>query len=140
MDQLTEFLVNHWELTLALVVLLCLIGWTFIQGMQGVQRVSPMDATRLISHEEGVVLDVRGDGEYREGHIINALHIPQGNLKDQVDKLEKYKDRPIIMTCRTGSRSGSAGAVLRKRGFERVYNLAGGILAWENANLPLTRK
>ena len=108
--------------------------------MGGVGKLSPTDATRLINHEDAIIVDVRTDGEFNQGHIINAVHIPQKFLDDQLDKLEKYKDRPIITTCRTGQTSARAGGQLKKHGFDKVYHLSGGILAWEGANLPLTRK
>ena len=99
-----------------------------------------MVATRLINHEDAIIVDVRGEGEYGQGHIVNAIHIPMTSLPDQVTKLEKYKSRPIITACRTGQQSANACVTLRKRGFEQVYNLGGGMLAWENENLPVTKR
>jgi rhodanese-related sulfurtransferase len=55
-------------------------------------------------------------------------------------QLEKHRDKPIIAVCRSGSRSGAACSLLRKKGFENVKNLRGGIMAWESANLPVKRK
>lgn len=141
MEQLIEFLVNQWVLSVALFVILGLLIGTFVYGgIHGPKKVNPTDATRLINHEDAVVLDVRGDGEYGEGHILNALHIPSSDLSDRIGKLTKYRDRPIIATCRTGQSSASVCTTLRKHGFEKVYALSGGILAWQNANLPLTKK
>jgi len=141
MEQLLEFASNHPILSLAFVVIVGLLIWTFIAGAaQGVSKLSPGDATRLINHEDAVVLDVRVDGEFNRGHILNAVHIPEKALPEQVSKLDKFRDRPIIATCRTGHRSAGACQTLRKNGFQKVYTLNGGILAWENANLPLTKK
>ena len=61
-------------------------------------------------------------------------------LPQRVAELEKLKSRPVIAYCRSGSRSGGAGSILKKNGFETVYNLGGGIMAWQNANLPLNKK
>lgn len=139
MAQFVEFVINHWVLSVTFVVLLGLLIWTSFAHAGGARKISPLDATRLINSENAIVLDVRGDGEFGEGHIVNALHIPQGSLKERLDKLEKYKKRPIISTCRTGQQSASACSLLRKNGFEKVYSLSGGILAWQNASLPLTK-
>ena len=139
MAQFVEFVTNHWVLSVTFVVLLSLLIWTSVAHAGGVRKISPLDATRLINSENASVLDVRGDGEFDEGHIVNAMHIPQGSLKDRLEKLEKYKSRPIISTCRTGQQSASACSLLRKNGFEKVYTLSGGILAWQNASLPLTK-
>ncbi|MDX1434566.1 MAG: rhodanese-like domain-containing protein [Gammaproteobacteria bacterium] len=141
MERLPEFIANHPGLVLALLVILGAFAWTFLQGAgRGVKRLSPLDATRLINSEDAVVLDVRTDGEFNQGHIVNAVHVPQKQVGEQIEKLKKYRDRPIIAACRTGQISGSVCNVLRKHGFENVYNLQGGLVAWEGANLPLTRK
>ncbi len=62
----------------------------------------------------------------------------------QVDKrlgeLDKFKDKPVIVVCQSGNRSSSTCNALTKRGFEKVYNLSGGISAWEQAGLPVTKK
>lgn len=141
MERLPEFITNHPGLIMALLVITGALAWSFLQGAgRGVKRVSPLDATQLINREDAVVLDVRTDGEFNQGHIVNAVHIPQKQVIEQLEKLRKYRDRPIIAACRTGQMAGSVCNVLRKNGFEQVYNLQGGLLAWEGANLPLTRK
>lgn len=75
----------------------------------------------------------------RGGHIINSVHIPLGTLNNRLNELEKYKSRPIIVGCRSGQRSAAACTTLKKQGFETVYNLSGGVMGWQNANLPLTK-
>ena len=104
------------------------------------RKLSPSDTTRLINHEDAVIIDLRTDGEFRQGHIVNALNIPESQLAERLGKLNKYRARPIIATCRTGQISVKAGGKLVADGFEQVYALNGGILAWEGASLPLTRK
>ena len=141
MERLLEFAANHWGLTLALLGVLAALGGTFVYPrIQGIRRVTPLDATQMINREEALVLDVRLEAEFKEGHILNSLHIPMKYLSEQTRKLDKHRSRPIITVCRTGQQSAGASAMLRKRGFERVYNLSGGILAWQNASLPLTKK
>jgi rhodanese-related sulfurtransferase len=54
--------------------------------------------------------------------------------------LQRHKDKPIVVACRSGAQSSMACQMLRKAGFAEVYNLSGGVLAWQNASLPLTRK
>ena len=141
MEKFTHFVAHNWDLFLALAVTIGLIIYNeFFAGGRGVKRAGPHEATALISHDEGLVLDVREDSEYRDGHIIDSVHIPLSRLKERVGELNKHKARPIIVGCRSGHRSTRACKMLRQNGFETVYNLDGGILAWQNANLPLTRK
>jgi rhodanese-related sulfurtransferase len=141
MERLPEFISNHSSLVLAFVVILCALLWTLWQSFAGgSKKLSPMDATQLINREDAVVLDVRSDGEFNQGHIVNAVNIPQKSVQEQLSKLEKYRGRPIITACRTGQNSHGVVSTLKKNGFEHVYNLAGGLTAWEGANLPLVKK
>ena len=138
LDQLVEFLGNHWYLFLALAVILGLLTHNLIVGSKG--SVDPLQATEMMNHQDAVVLDVRPAADYAKGHIINAINLPMNGFKNQMATLTKYKDKPIIVSCRSGSQSSMACTQLRKAGFENVYNLRGGIMAWESASLPLTRK
>nr|VFJ59657.1 MAG: Rhodanese-related sulfurtransferase [Candidatus Kentron sp. DK] len=141
MDQLIEFSINHWFLTLALFSVIALLSWTMISpGTFGAEGVSPTEAIGLINHENAVILDVRTDGEFADGYILNAVHVPQSSLSDHIKRLDKYRSRPIIAACRSGNRSAKACAILRKHNFERVYNLSGGVVGWQSAGLPLVRK
>lgn len=127
---------NIWLVLLALVSGLTLI-WPSVSGrISGIKQVGPQEAVMLLNHEDALILDVREDSEYRDGRIPKARHIPLRQLKDRLEDLEKYKDRAIIAVCRTGSRSSHACNLLRKAGYERVHNLAGGMVAWEQAGLP----
>jgi len=102
--------------------------------------VSPIEATLLINREDAIVLDVREQGEFAQGHIPNAKHIPLGELARRTNELEKLKSRPLIVCCASGSRSSGAISALRKAGFEKLYNLRGGLFEWEKAGQPVSRK
>ena len=141
MQQFSNFVVNHWQLFLALAILVTLVvREPLMRGAHGYTGVGPVEATGLINHQDAIVLDVREDNEFKEGHILHALHIPVSRMSSRIHELEKYRTRPIIVACLSGSRSGRVCSLLRKQGFESVYNLDGGLLAWQNANLPVTQK
>lgn len=141
MSQLFEFFGNHPILTLALVVILAmLVGSEIQRRLRSIQDIGPMEAIRLLNQQDALFIDTRTESEYKEGHIAEALHIPLSDLERRASELNKYKDRPLIAYCRSGHRSAGAGGKLKKLGFETVYNLGGGIMAWQNANLPVTRK
>lgn len=138
-NQLSEFVTNHLLLVMAFVILLAmLLGGELRRRISGVQSVTPVEATRLLNHDNAIMIDMRSDKEYRDGHIVNAVHMP---VKDQVigSHLDKYRDRPLIVYCNSGSQSTQLCGKLRKQGFEPVYNLKGGVLAWQRSELPLTR-
>ncbi len=138
MQQLIDFTMNHWILVSAFVLLAGYLLYGLLQGDKG--SVDPMKATEMINHEQAVVIDVRPSADFHKGHIINAISLPSNGFANQISTLNKHKEKPIIVACRSGAQSASACHQLRKAGFEQVYNLKGGILAWQSANLPITRK
>jgi len=101
--------------------------------------LSPIEATLLMNRENALVLDVREAAEYAAGHIPNARNIPLGELGGRTDELAKYKARPVVLVCQSGSRSASARTLLEKAGFEKVHNLGGGIAGWQKDGHPLVK-
>src|SRR5574343_262053 len=92
--------------------------------------VNPGEATLLINREDAHVVDVREPDEYAAGHLPDAKNIPVAKLAERLGELEKFKDKPIIVCCASGLRSSKACAELKKQGFEKLFNLTGGIDAW----------
>jgi len=138
-NQLIEFTSNHPLLVAAFAaILVMLIAGELRQRLSGINEIGPGEATRMLNHDNAVIVDMREDKDYREGHIVNAVHTPASN-SDAVQKLEKFRDRPVIVYCRSGNSSAGFCRKLRKQGFASVYNLAGGVLAWQKAGLPLNR-
>lgn len=118
----------------------CMLLWSmFGNRIRGIKEVDATAALQLINHKNAVVLDVREDDEYKAGHVLNSMLIPLGKLKERVGELEQYKEQPVVVVCRSGNRSGTACAMLGKQGFTQAYNLAGGVMAWQKANLPLQK-
>ncbi len=142
MEQIVEFAGNHLVLVAALAVTLALLAQNLLADMGGKGAVTPREATEFINRKDAVIVDVRPIGDFSKSHIINSINIPATSLKNQLTQLDKYKDKgvPIILACRSGSQSSLACKTLTKNGFEEVYNLKGGILAWQNANLPTSNK
>lgn len=140
MDQLIEFAGNHLLLVGGFVVAASLLVQDMVAGGVGKGSIDPKDATDMINHQDAVVIDVRSGADFTAGHIINAVNIPMTKFAGQVDKLKKHQGKPIIISCRSGAQSSSACRMLRKSGFEQVYNLRGGMLSWQNANFPVSRK
>jgi rhodanese-related sulfurtransferase len=141
MSQLFEFFGNHPVLTMALVaVLAMLVGSEIQRRIRSVKDIGPMEAVRLMNQQDAVFIDIRTESEFKEGHILDALHILPGDIERRAAELNKYKDRPLVAYCRSGHRSASVGGKLKKLGFETVHNLGGGIMAWQAANLPVTKK
>lgn len=133
-----EFLQHNWYWAALALVSGSLLVVSSLRGGRG--GISPAQATHLINREDALVIDVREAGEYAGGHLLNARHIPLGELPNRLADLEKFKDKPVILNCQSGGRSSSACDILRKAGFTNVHNLEGGIAAWTEAGMPVSKK
>lgn len=97
--------------------------------------ITPAEVYEIITNDEDyIILDVRTQDEYNEGHLDKALLIPVDDLEKVVDKLPKEK--PIIVYCRSGVRSRKAAEILVENGFSEVYDM-GGILDWQKEGFPV---
>ena len=140
MKQFGMFIINHWVLFLALVIILTMLVMKFLQAkFLGFKEIKPVEVVQFMNHKNAIVLDVRDDKEFSEGHILNATNIPLGVMEGRLQELEKYRSSPIIISCRTGQQSARAGMIMHKQGFTDVYKLAGGMMAWQSANLPVAK-
>ena len=112
-----------------------LISKRFLRG----KELGVVQAVQLINRQDAVVVDVREPAEFKAGHIPNARNIPHGQIGDRLKELEKFKSKPILLSCATGQRSASACNVLQKAGFADVYSLSGGMNAWLQASMPVEK-
>lgn len=130
---------NILPISIALFSGIMLLWSLFGNRFRGIKEVNSAAALQLINHKNAVVLDVRESSEYDAGHVLNSKLLPLGKLKERMGELEKFKNQPIVVVCRSGNRSGTACFILGKQGFNQVYNLAGGVQAWQKSNLPLEK-
>ncbi len=139
MDQFIQFVIRHWLLSGAFLVVLILLIIEELKKRGLGSPVSPQAAVNLMNHEQAVVVDIRDKTAFSNSHIINAINIPQADLERGLNKLEKYKQRLLIVACTSGQKSQAVAVKLRKNGFEKACALAGGVNAWKNADLPLVK-
>ena len=138
---MVDFLQQNWHwAALAAVSGSWLLFESVRSGAAGGSQLSAVEATLLINREDAIVLDVRDPAEFAQGHIPSARSFPASDLPRRKSELEKWKNRPLILCCGTGARSSSVLSQLKKDGFEKVFNLRGGIMEWEKAGHPLSRK
>ena len=137
MDQLFEFIGNHPWLVGAFAVVIFL----FIRNevSRGGKSVSAQELVNMVNKDGAVVIDVRDEKEFREGHIVHAINIPHVNFSNRIRELEIYKQKPLVVACKMGQHSGSIGTQLRKAGFSDVARLQGGVTEWRNQNLPVLK-
>ncbi len=139
MEKLPEFIANHLFLVSLLVAISSFLLWNIFAGSIGATQVLPAEVTRLINHENAEVLDLRSAEEFERGHIINSVNLAAATLEEKQKELEKYKDKTVILCCNRGQESIRVARILKMKGLEKLFCLKGGIAAWKNANLPLTK-
>lgn len=102
--------------------------------------VEPQPMVSSVTHDDlpdnAQIVDVRERDEWDLGHAPGAILIPLGEIEYRMSELPTY--RPLVIACRSGGRSSRVVAFLNRNGFDTV-NLTGGMIAWKNANRPLTR-
>jgi len=137
MEEFFNFVSNHPILVGTFVVLLVL----FIRNEmnRGGAVVGVQELVQLVNNENALVVDVRDKAEFDQGHIVDAINIPFASIETRADELNKHKDRPIVIACKMGQHSGAAGTALRKKGFENVSRLRGGVAEWRVQNLPVVK-
>ncbi len=142
MQQLTEFFLNNLMLFAALAVVLALLIKTELDNLANKGHlVSPAMAIRLMNnHEDMLVLDLRVAAEYKKGHIKGAKSVPLNEFAGSVEKFSAHRDKPVLIYCNSGNTATRAVKLLKKAGFEKINNLEGGIAAWKEASMPLTKK
>lgn len=110
-------------------------------------KALPVESLNLISvqslkdkiekNEEMVILDVRRDEEWEKGHIEGARHVYVGHLEENLDKVPR--NSPIIVYCDSSRRSNIAASILKKNGYDMVYNVLGSMTAWKNAGYKVVK-
>ena len=129
-----EFLTQQWILVAALLAVIIML--VLHEARKSGPSLTPQQAINLINAQQGVFLDLRDAADYKQGHIVDALHIPASKLTDRMAELEKYRSKPIVLVCKMGQQSGAAGKQLKAQKFEQVYKMSGGMMEWGNLQLP----
>jgi rhodanese-related sulfurtransferase len=136
-----EFLINNLALVALFLASGAMLFWPEISKLVGGggEALGTLEATRLMNQASTLVLDIRDDKDFAAGHLPRARHIPLPDLEKRAAEIQKFKDKPVLVTCRNGNRSSAAARVLKKLGFSNVFQLKGGLVAWEQASLPVER-
>lgn len=111
----------------------------FVRGRSGA-GLSAVDATLLINRDNAVIVDLRDATDFAAGHLAGARNIPFAELEKRSGELARFKAKPLILVCQSGTRSSKAVAQLSKAGFEKADSLGGGIAAWQKDGYPLVKE
>ena len=109
-----------------------------MENSESFKRVSVVEAAALLEDAPGTLLiDVREDDEYAEGHIPNAIHSPLGFIESNIENITMDKNKTLLLYCRGGFRSAKAAAALAAMGYTHVISMDGGLSAWGESDLPV---
>lgn len=139
MERLIEYIGNHYLLSGAAVAVAVLaVVFEFRARAANFSAVGPQDTIRLMN-QHALVLDIRAPEAFAAGHLSGAKNLPPDQILKAGETLKKYKEKPVVVYCDTGSLGGSAARQLVSQGFTKAVNLRGGITGWRAENLPLTK-
>jgi len=134
MQQFIAFAQENWVLITLWFTALAVLMMS--ESRKAGQSVTTSEATRMMNHEDALVVDIREQKEYAEGHIAGAFNLPMSAFEKRVSEIEKHKEKPVIVVCKMGTTAGSAGKTLKKKGFTNVVRMTGGMMEWAAAGLP----
>ena len=107
------------------------------QTRSEISEIDASHARHRIESGEPVVVDVREQDEWDEGHIPGAVHVPRGHLESRIERLAPDTSRPVVVYCSAGNRSAFAAKTLAELGYEDVVSLAGGFTDWKRNGFPV---
>jgi rhodanese-related sulfurtransferase len=137
MELFFQFVSAQWYWFALLSALLAALAWW--ESRKAGPQVTPQQLSLMVNNENALVLDVRSDKEFRQGHIVNALNMPATGFNDHIKQLDKHKERPLVLVCKVGQQTGNVAKQLRAAGFEKVYRLSGGMMEWSGSQMPVVK-
>jgi rhodanese-related sulfurtransferase len=139
MERLVEYIGKHpWLVSAAVLLAVLAIVFELRARAANFSAIGPQDAIRLMN-QHALVLDLRPAEAFAAGHLNGARNLPPDQILKAGETLKKYKEKPVVIYCDTGSLAGSAARQLVSQGFTKAVNLRGGLAGWRAENLPLTK-
>jgi rhodanese-related sulfurtransferase len=109
------------------------------EAKQRITEISAEEAQKQVANGDAVLIDVREESDWDEGRAAGARHLSRGVIELEIEEQIPDVSRPIICYCGGGSRSALAAESLQKMGYTNVRSLSGGMRAWKEAGLPISR-
>jgi len=140
MDRYIEFVTNHWLLFIALAVVTFLLIQDLMEtAFRKFGTLSPLMVVSKMNNEDPVIIDTRDVIDFKNGHIDSAINVPLEKFDDNIGKLKKHSNTPVIVVCQTGTRSTTACKKLTDSGLNKVFSMTGGMQSWEENNFPTAK-
>jgi rhodanese-related sulfurtransferase len=139
--KLPEFIGNHTALAALFVILLvALVATQIMELFSKTKELTPAGLTGLINRDNPLLIDLSSLADFEKMHVPGARHVAMSQFDPEKKELAKAKDLPVVVMDKDGhGNSAKAAQRLVKAGFEKVYTLGGGVLAWHAAQLPFAK-
>ena len=139
MERLIEYISNH-PLLAGAAVLALVVVVTFESRLRNTAfaAISAQDLIRLMN-QGALVLDIRKPDEFAQGHVNGAKHLPSDQILTAADSYKRFKDKPVVVYCDSGSLAAAAVRQLTQQGFSKAFTLRGGFSGWRAENLPVAK-
>lgn len=123
-----------------LSITLFFVAWSTICIAQATDISQVELMQRIKTNHASLILDVRSPEEYAEGHVPGAINIPHNQLGSRLAEIGSYKDKDVVLYCKSGGRAGIAANTLQAAGFSKLLHLDGDMDGWRsNGNLPIKK-
>jgi rhodanese-related sulfurtransferase len=140
LHKLPTFVGNHLALSaLFVIILVALVAMEFGRLLRKYKELTPGGLTLLINRESPLLVDLSARADFEKMHVPGARHVLPSQFDPEHKDLAKAKDLPVVVMDKDGRGSDKAAQRLVKAGFTKVYTLGGGVLAWQQAQLPLAK-
>lgn len=133
---LLVFVSEQWLLVSMLAVLVSAL--IVVERKRAGLQLNSNEATRMINSDKAVIVDLRESKDFSSGHIVDAVNIPFAKLSDRAVELEKHKTKTLILVDKMGQHTGAGVKTLTALGYD-CARLQGGMMEWQNQNLPLVK-
>lgn len=138
MQQLIQFLGHNWAMSVALIIVFAMILVNEIQFLRKKgKELSPQEVVNLINNNNAVVIDLRPKENHINSHIIDSISATL--VEFDKNKMDRYKNKTVILVCEQGVKSAALALKLRQQGFTNPLVLSGGMNAWQSALLPTVK-
>lgn len=139
MDRLIEYFNHHPYLVgAAVLALIAVLVYESRMRTSAYASISSQDLIRLMN-QGALVLDIRKPEEYQQGHVNGARHLPSDQILKAGDTFKRFKDKPVVVYCDSGSLAAAAVRQLNEQGFTKAFTLRGGFSGWLAENLPVAK-
>ncbi len=140
LHKLPTFLGNHLALSALFVVLLvAILAMELARLFRKYQELTPAGLTLLINRESPLLVDISPRDNFEKAHIPGARHVAMSQFDPENKSLASARELPVVVICRSGQTAQRAAQRLVKAGFSKVYTLGGGMLAWQQAQMPVAK-